>query len=245
MRKTRIFQGKFFYLHSNNGIIDVNKFGEGEKMDENFYTKHEEIWNAVTHGFGAACAIAALVIAIIMAAVRGNAWYIVSFSIYGATQIILYLESTLYHSIPNAKVKRLFRKFDHMSIFILIAGTYTPFCLTVLRGPIGWTIFGIVWGCAVIGIILKCFNTGKYENLSTALYIAMGWIIIIAIKTLYQRMPMWGLITLVAGGVAYTAGTYFFTNDKIKYNHAIWHLFVLAGSMLHFVAVISLLYLRK
>ena len=245
MRKTRIFQGKFFCLNNNNGIIGLNKLEAGEIMDDNFYTKQEDIANAITHGFGSACAIAALVIALIMAELRGDAWYIVSFSIYGATQIILYLESTLYHSIPNAKVKRLFRKFDHMSIFILIAGTYTPFCLTVLRGPIGWTIFGIVWGCAVIGIILKCFNTGKYKNLSTALYIAMGWIIIIAIKTLYERMQVWGLISLIAGGIAYTAGTYFFTNDKIKYNHAIWHLFVLLGSAFHFIAVISLLYLRK
>lgn len=209
-------------------------------MEENFYTKKEEIVNAITHGVGAALAIAALVVMIILAAKYGNAWYVVSFIIYGVTQILLYIESTLYHSFPNGRVKRLFRKFDHMSIFILIAGTYTPFCLTVLRGPIGWTIFGIVWGCTILGIILKCFNTGKYEKLSTFLYIAMGWVIIFAIKTLYLEMHLWGFVLLVIGGVAYTAGTYFFLNNRIKYNHGIWHLFVLAGSICHFFAVISL-----
>lgn len=209
-------------------------------MEDNIYTKKEEVVNAITHGIGIAFSIAALVISIILAATRGNAWYVVSFTIYGVTQIILYTESTLYHSFKVGKVKRLFRKFDHMSIFILIAGTYTPFCLTVLRGPVGWTIFGVVWGCTVIGIVMKCFNTGKYEKFSTFLYIAMGWMIIFAIKTLFNDMHLWGFICLVAGGVLYTAGTYFFLNNKIKYNHGIWHLFVLGGSVCHFMAVISL-----
>lgn len=214
-----------------------------DEKNENFYTKGEEIANAITHGVGAALAIAALVILIIASAMRGTAWHVVSFIIYGATQFILYLESTLYHSITNKKAKHIFRKFDHMSIFILIAGTYTPFCLTILRGAIGWTIFGIVWGCTVVGIVLKSFNTGKYEKLSTALYIAMGWIIIIAIVPLYKTMTWWGLTTLVLGGIAYTAGTYFFSHDEMNYNHGIWHLFVLLGSVFHFVAVMSLLYI--
>ncbi|GKX64785.1 PAQR family membrane homeostasis protein TrhA [Inconstantimicrobium mannanitabidum] len=214
-----------------------------DEKNDNFYTKGEEIANAITHGVGTALAIAALVILIIASTMRGTAWHVVSFIIYGVTQFILYLESTLYHSITNKKAKRVFRKFDHMSIFILIAGTYTPFCLTILRGAIGWTIFGIVWACAVVGIIIKSFKTGKYEKLSVALYIAMGWIIIIAILPLYRQMTWWGLTTLVLGGVAYTAGTYVFSRDDLNYNHGVWHLFVLAGSALHFVAVMSLLYI--
>lgn len=214
-----------------------------DEKNENFYTKGEEIVNAITHGVGAALAIAALVILIIFAGIRGTGWHVLSFSIYGATQVILYLESTLYHSITNKRAKRIFRKFDHMSIFILIAGTYTPFCLTILRGKIGWTMFGIVWICAVIGIVIKSFKTGKYEKLSTSLYIAMGWIIIIAIKQLFDVMTWWGLGSLVLGGIAYTAGTYFFSHDNLNYNHGIWHLFVLAGSIFHFISVMSLLYI--
>ena len=210
-------------------------------MENNFYTKKEEIINAITHGIGAGLSIAALVILIVFSALKGTVWHVVSFSIYGATLVILYLESTLYHSITNGKVKKLFRKFDHMSIFLLIAGTYTPFCLTILRGKLGWTIFGIVWGCTVLGVILKAFYTGKKELVSTILYIVMGWLIIIAIKPLYLSMTFKGFMFLVIGGVLYTAGTYFFSKDEIPYNHGIWHLFVMAGSICHFFSVMSLL----
>jgi hemolysin III len=213
-------------------------------MEDNFYTKKEEIMNSVTHGIGTALAIAALVIAVVFAAIYGTVWHVVSFSIYGATLVILYLESTLYHSLPGKKVKRLFRKFDHMSIFILIAGSYTPFCLTALRGLIGWTIFGIVWGCTVVGITLKAFYTGKREVLSTVLYVVMGWLIMFAIKPLYMTMPFYGFLFLVLGGVSYTVGAFFFIKDSIKYNHAIWHLFVIAGSVFHFFSILSLLHLR-
>ena len=210
-------------------------------MENNFYTKKEEIINAITHGIGAGLSIAALVILIVFSALKGTVWHVVSFSIYGATLVILYLESTLYHSITNGKVKKLFRKFDHMSIFLLIAGTYTPFCLTILRGKLGWTIFGIVWGCTVLGVILKAFYTGKKELVSTILYIVMGWLIIIAIKPLYLSMTFKGFMLLLIGGVLYTAGTYFFSKDEIPYNHGIWHLFVMAGSICHFFSVMSLL----
>ncbi|PRR79694.1 hemolysin-III related [Clostridium liquoris] len=210
-------------------------------MENNFYTKKEEIINAITHGIGAGLSIAALVILIVFSALKGTVWHVVSFSIYGATLVILYLESTLYHSITNGKVKKLFRKFDHMSIFLLIAGTYTPFCLTILRGKLGWTIFGIVWGCTVLGVILKAFYTGKKELVSTILYIVMGWLIIIAIKPLYLSMTFKGFMFLLIGGVLYTAGTYFFSKDEIPYNHGIWHLFVMAGSICHFFSVMSLL----
>jgi hemolysin III len=138
-------------------------------------------------------------------------------------------------------LKYLFRKFDHISIFLLIAGTYTPFCLAALHGWIGWTIFGVVWGCCVVGVVMKAFFTGKKELLSTIMYIAMGWIIIIAIKPLYDTVSTTTFVFLVCGGLSYTAGTYFYINDKKKYHHGIWHLFVLGGSVLHFFSVMSLL----
>ncbi|SHJ97977.1 hemolysin III [Clostridium amylolyticum] len=210
-------------------------------MEQSFYTKQEEIVNAITHGAGVALAIAALVILIVFSALKGTPWHVVSFSIYGATLVILYLGSTLYHSLTNKKAKSLFRKFDHMSIYLLIAGTYTPFCLTVLRGYIGWIIFGIVWGCTILGVTLKAITIGKREWLSTMLYIMMGWLIVIAIKTLYIKMPLSGLVYLILGGLSYTGGAYFFMKDKLKFNHGIWHLFVLAGSVFHFFSVMTLL----
>jgi hemolysin III len=205
-------------------------------------SKREEIANAITHGLGALMAIAALVILTVFSAIKGNAWHIVSFSVFGATLVILYLASTLYHSLTNEKVKILFRKFDHMSIYLLIAGTYTPFCLTVLNNWVGWTLFGIVWGSAILGIVVKAFFTGKKELLSTILYVVMGWVALFAIKPLFDSVSLTSFILLMAGGVFYTAGTYFFTKDRIKYFHSIWHLFVLAGSTFHFFAVLNLLH---
>jgi hemolysin III len=212
-------------------------------MEENFYTKGEEIANAITHGIGAALAIAALVLLVVFSAMKGTAWHVVGFSIFGATLVILYLESTLYHSLTNKKVKRLFRKFDHMSIFLLIAGTYTPFCLTTLRGTMGWIMFAIVWGSTVVGIILKAFLTGKKDKLSTTLYVVMGWLIVIAIKRMYLSMIFSGFLFLVIGGLLYTVGALFYSWDKLKYNHGVWHLFVIGGSVCHFFSVMSLLYI--
>jgi hemolysin III len=204
-------------------------------------TKREEIANAITHGLGALLAITALVILTVFSVIKGNTWHIVSFSIFGTTLVTLYLASTLYHSFTNEKVKVLFRKFDHMSIYLLIAGTYTPFCLTVLNNWIGWTLFAIVWGSAILGIVLKAFFTGKKELLSTILYVLMGWVAVFAIKPLFDSLSLTTFILLMTGGVFYTAGTYFFTKDRIKYFHSIWHLFVLAGSTFHFFAVLNLL----
>lgn len=204
-------------------------------------TKREEIANAITHGLGALMAIAALVILTVFSVIKGSTWHAVSFPVFGATLVILYVASTLYHSFSNEKVKILFRKFDHMSIYLLIAGTYTPFCLTVLNNWIGWTLFGIVWGCAILGIVLKAFFTGKKELLSTILYVLMGWVALFAIKPLFDSVSLTTFVLLMTGGVFYTAGTYFFTKDRIKYFHSIWHLFVLAGSTFHFFAVINLL----
>lgn len=210
-------------------------------MDEDsFYTTGEEIANAVTHGIGAALAIAALVILIVFAARTGSAWYVVSYSIYGSCLVLLYLFSTLYHSIQNKKAKRVLRIFDHASIYILIAGTYTPFALTILRKHGGWIIFSVVWAAAVLGIILKIFYCGKFEKLSTLIYVIMGWMIVFYFKTILAVMPFAGIVLLVAGGVVYTLGSLLFLFDKIPYNHAIWHLFVMGGSICHFFAVLTL-----
>ena len=204
----------------------------------NFYTKGEEIANAITHGIGTLLAIAGLVILIVFATEYGDKWYIVSYSIYGASMIILYLESTLYHSVTGKKVKKIFRIFDHCCIYLLIAGTYTPFMLTILRGPIGWSIFCIIWLLAIVGIIMKVFWIGKHEGISTAVYVFMGWIIVFAIKKLLLLMPVTGIVLLVAGGIVYTLGAILFMLDKIPYNHAIWHLFVIGGSACHFFCIL-------
>lgn len=210
-------------------------------MEGKFYTKSEEIVNAITHGIGAALAIAALVILIVFSAISGTAWHVVSFTVFGATLFILYLESTLYHSLTNKRAKKLFRKFDHMAIYLLIAGTYTPYCLTVLRGPLGWTMFGIAWASAIAGITLKAFYTGKKDKLSTSLYVVMGWLIIVAIRSMYVRMTTSGFVFLVVGGMLYTIGAIIYSKDKIAYNHGVWHLFVIGGSACHFFSVMSLL----
>lgn len=201
----------------------------------------EEIANAITHGIGALLAVAALVVLIVLAAMKGTVWHIVSFSIFGTTLVLLYFASTLYHSLTFTRAKGLFHKFDHISIYLLIAGTYTPFCLTALRGWIGWTVLGIVWTCAIIGTVIKAISIGSKVRLSTILYVMMGWVILIAIKPLYEAMSFNGFMFLIAGGISYTLGTIFFMRDQVKYNHSVWHLFVLGGSVLHFFSVLSLI----
>jgi hemolysin III len=211
-------------------------------MNHTLFSVKEEIANAITHGIGALLAIAALVILIVISSFHGTAWHVVGFTIFGSAMVILYIASTLYHSLTHMSSKRLFRKFDHMSIYLLIAGTYTPFCLAALQGWIAWTVFGITWTCAISGIVLKAFHTGKHERLSTFLYIMMGWLIIPAIKPLYDSVNGQTFIFLMLGGIFYTAGTYFFLKDTRKaYYHSIWHLFVLAGSVSHFFSVLALI----
>ncbi|MBP2032514.1 hemolysin III [Clostridium algifaecis] len=209
-----------------------------------FYTRKEEIANVITHGIGALLSIAALVLLIVFAEEKGDKWYVISYTIYGISLFMLYLESTLYHSITNMRVKKLFRIFDHSSIYLLIAGTYTPFTLTVLRPTIGWLIFGIIWGLALVGIIMKVFWIGKFNVLSTMIYIGMGWIIVFAMKTLVQLLPTSGIVLLFAGGIIYTLGAVLYLFDKIPYNHAIWHLFVIGGSACHFLCILLYLFPR-
>ena len=196
----------------------------------------EEIANAVTHGVGAIMAIAGLVV---LVAYSGEG-FVLSSAIYGTTLVLLYLASTLYHSLVFTRARKLFRKFDHMAIFLLIAGTYTPFCLTALKGWVGWVVLATVWSCAILGIVFKSLFTGRFEWLSISMYILCGWMVIFAIKPIYDSLSLHGFIMLVAGGVAYTIGTFFYMNTRIRYSHSIWHLWVLAGSVLHFFSVLTL-----
>jgi hemolysin III len=201
------------------------------------YTPLEEMINVVSHGLGFALSLAALVFLIIKSSLHGTAIHIVSFTIFGASLIVLYAASTLYHSAKNNKLRARLNVFDHASIFILIAGTYTPYVLVTLNGPWGWALFGITWGLAVLGVILKLFFIGKYAKLSTIMYVLMGWIIVIAFKPLMENLPFEGLMLLISGGVAYTIGALIYSFKRIKLNHAIFHCFVLIGSACHFISI--------
>ena len=204
-------------------------------------TRAEEITNAILHGIGLGLAIAALVILLFFAYDYGTRWHLVGFGIYGVTLIILYLASTLYHSFPQGKWKKTLRVIDHASIFLLIAGTYTPVTLTAMRGPWGWSIFGIVWAIAILGIILKIFFLDKLKYLSLVLYVTMSWVIIVAIKPLIESVETNSLVFLLAGGVLYMVGIIFYAWKNLPFGHAIWHLFVLGGSICHFFTVFYLL----
>ena len=202
------------------------------------YTVGEEIANSVTHGIGAALSVAGLTLLVVLAAIYGDVWRVVSFSIYGSSLVLLYLASTLYHSIQAPKVKRILRIFDHSAIYLLIAGTYTPFTLVSMRGPWGWTMFSVVWGLALLGIAFKTVFIGRYEKWATVAYVLMGWLVVIAFKEMLVTIPPGGIVWLVIGGVVYTLGVLFYAWQKLPYNHAIWHLFVLGGSICHFFAIL-------
>jgi len=202
-----------------------------------YYLPVEERTNIISHGIGFILSIVALVLLVAHANMYGNTWHVVSFSIFGASLIILYGASTFYHSTRKPELRNRLRVFDHASIYVLIAGTYTPFTLVTLNGPLGWSILGISWGMALTGIVLKLFFTGKYNLISTLMYIFMGWIIIFAIKPIINNLPSEGFLWLFAGGMAYTIGAIIYSIKKIKFSHAIFHMFVLLGSACHFVAV--------
>lgn len=204
----------------------------------NRYTLGEEIFNGITHGIGALLSIAALVILVAFASVKGDVWRIVSFSIYGFTLFFLYLSSTLYHSILHEKAKRVFRVFDHISIYLLIAGSYTPITLIAMRGVWGWTIFSVIWLLAITGIILKIIGIKKFKVISLLLYLFMGWLIIIAFKPMMAMIPEGLFPWLLAGGLIYTLGVIFYIWRKLPFNHGIWHLFVLGGSIVHFFGML-------
>ncbi|RLD82200.1 MAG: hemolysin D [Bacteroidetes bacterium] len=201
------------------------------------YTEKEEIFNTISHGLGLILSIPALIVLVVYANIEGNIWHIVSFSIYGSSLLILYLASTLYHGAKNPELKQKLNVFDHAAIYVLIAGTYTPFALVTLNGFWGWLIFGIVWGIALIGLVLKLFYTGRFRKISTLAYVLMGWVVIIAIKPLINNLSGDGLFWLFIGGVFYTVGAVFYLFKKLPYSHGIFHVFVLLGSLSHFFAV--------
>jgi hemolysin III len=197
----------------------------------------EEIANSVSHGIGFLAAVAVTPIMILKA---HGAAALVGVSVFGATMMLLYLASTLYHAFPQSRTKQIFQIFDHSAIFLLIAGTYTPFTLTVLYGSWGWSLFGIIWALASAGVVLKSVRNVKTDKLSLALYLGMGWIALIAAKPLYNSLPFWGLFWLLGGGVMYSAGVIFFASDhRLKYGHFIWHLFVLGGTACHVISVLG------
>jgi hemolysin III len=202
------------------------------------YTLMEEILNSVTHGAGALVSIAGLALLIFFSSLYGETSHIVSCTIFGITLVLLYTASTLYHGFRQPGIKQILKVIDHSCIYILIAGTYTPFMLVIVRGVLGWTIFAVVWLLTVLGILFQIFFINRFKIVSTIAYILMGWLIIFAIKPLFQTLPEGGIAWLVSGGLAYTLGTIFYAWKKLPFNHAIWHLFVLAGSTCHFMAVL-------
>lgn len=202
------------------------------------YTLGEEIANSVIHGMGIVLGIAGLSVLTAFAALHGDAWHIVSCSIFGAALIVLYTASTLYHSIPIPRVKEVMRTLDHSAIFLLIAGTYTPFLLVNLRGPWGWSLFAVIWGLALLGIALRVARGRRSTWVAVLLYAGMGWTVVIAVKPMLNHVAAGGLLLLLLGGLAYTLGIAFYVWKRLPYHHAIWHLFVLAGSILHFFAIL-------
>lgn len=199
----------------------------------------EEIANAVTHGIGALVSIGAGAVLITLAALTRDPWLIVGSSVFVASLVLLYTASTLYHAIPNPTARRWLQVVDHCAIYVLIAGTYTPFTLGALRGTWGWSLFGVIWGLAVTGVVFKLFFTGRFKIASTLIYIGMGWLIVVAAQPLLAAVDGATFGWLLAGGIAYTAGTIFYASRRIPFAHAIWHVFVLAGSGCHFAAVLS------
>jgi len=201
------------------------------------YAPGEERANQVTHGLGAVLGVVGLVLLVEASVRHGDAWHVVSTAVFGAMLVLLYTISTLYHSFSAERTREVLRKFDHAAIFLLIAGTYTPFVLVTLRGPWGWSLFGVVWGLALLGVVLKFWFAGRFRVASTLIYLAMGWLVLVAIKPLLAALPAGGMKLLVAGGLCYTGGAVFYLWKRLPYHHAIWHLFVLGGSICHWAAV--------
>ncbi len=221
-----------------NMINGIGKIGEGVVKR---YTTGEEIVNSLTHGIGGLLSIAGTAVLIVLACVYSDAWGVVGAAIFGSSLIILYLMSTLYHSITNRKAKKFFRIMDHNTIFFLIAGTYTPITLVPLRGAVGWVLFGLVWAAAVVGIVLNSVNLEKFKKMSMVCYMIMGWVILIAVKPMVDNVYSPALWFILIGGLCYTGGTFFYIYKKKRYFHSVWHLFTLAGSIFHYFAIMLML----
>lgn len=206
-------------------------------MSDAAYTVREELANSITHGIGAALSMAGLVVLTTFSCLRGDAWLITGTTIFGVSLVALYTTSTLYHSFRSAAVKHVLRKFDHAAIFLLIAGSYTPFLLVTLRGPWGWSLFGVIWGLAAAGIVLKFWFAGRFRVASTLIYVAMGWLVLTVLRPLLVVFPREGFWLLLAGGLCYTGGAAFYLWKRLPYHHAVWHLWVMAGSACHWATV--------
>ena len=202
------------------------------------YSIGEEIANSVSHGIGAVISAVGLGFLIWLSVEYGDVWYVVSTTIYGVSLVLLYSASTLYHAIPHPRAKRIFQLIDHSMIFVLIAGTYTPFALVSLRGPWGWSLFAVVWGIAIAGILLEIMKKERIKWLSLSLYLGLGWMAVVVIKPMLEMVPAVGLLFLLAGGLSYSLGVVFYVRKQMAYHHAIWHVFVMAGSALHYCAVL-------
>ena len=208
------------------------------ELEERPQSLGEEIANSVSHGIGLLATLVAFPVLVSAALQRGNTAGIVGASVFATTMVLLYLSSTLLHALPAGRAKRVFQILDHSAIYLLIAGTYTPFTLGVLSGTWGWTLFGIVWSLAVVGTVVKSLGGVRYTTISTWVYLAMGWLVLIAAETVWTLVPKWGIFWLFAGGIAYTVGAVFFMAERIRYFHFVWHLFVVAGTTCHFIAVL-------
>ncbi|WP_294106449.1 PAQR family membrane homeostasis protein TrhA [Thiolapillus sp.] len=219
----------------------MNQPRENNRMDNQTwvaeYSIGEEIAHAITHGIGIPLSIAALVLLVTFSALYGSVWHVTSTAIYGSTLVLVYTASTLYHGIPHERAKPLLQKFDHAAIFLFIAGSYTPFTLVTLQGPWGWTLFGMVWAIAVFGVYAKLAGSERMQRWSLPLYLGMGWMVLFAIKPLVANLDTAGLVLLAAGGLSYTLGALIYAWERLRWNHAIWHLFVLAGSTLQFFSI--------
>ena len=208
-------------------------------MAETLHDMREELASALTHGLGATAALAGGAVLITLAALHGDGWQLGASIVFGVALLLLYLASTLYHSIHHPVIKGRLKVFDHCAIYVLIAGTYTPFTLIGLRGSVGWWLFATIWALALAGVVFKLFYTGRFKKLSTLIYVAMGWLIMVAAKPMFAALDTWTLGWLIAGGAFYTLGTVFYHRPSMRYSHAIWHLFVLAGSVSHYIAVFA------
>jgi hemolysin III len=202
------------------------------------YDTAEELAHSISHGIGVIIGIAVLVVLVVYSSLRQDLWAVVSCAVYGTTFILLFLGSTLYHSARRPRVRKALKVFDHAAIYLLIAGTYTPFALVTLRGALGWTIFGAIWACALLGISFKIFFTGRFKAVSLFSYLFMGWFCVAAVKPLYRELNTAGFVFLAAGGLCYTVGAVFYAWKSLRWSHTIWHLFVLAGSLCHFFSIL-------
>lgn len=209
-----------------------------ERITTRLYSLKEEIANGVTHGIGAVAAIVGLAVLVGYAAMNGDAQDVTAVAVFGGSMILLYTSSTLYHSVPHDGARRVLKVLDHASIYILIAGTYTPFALISLRGDLGWEVFAIIWSLAACGVLFKLFFTGKFDKLSTLIYLGMGWLVVFYGGPVMEAVPTGGMWLLLAGGLSYTLGVVFYVWHGLPFNHAIWHLFVLGGTVLHYFSIL-------